>query len=34
MTTSFESPNCESKDVVKNGFIYNGNQNHKCKSCN
>ena len=26
-------PNCESKDVVKNGFIHNGNQNHKCKEC-
>ena len=26
-------PNCESKDVVKNGFIHNGNQNHKCKAC-
>ena len=26
-------PKCESKDVVKNGFIHNGNQNHKCKAC-
>jgi insertion element IS1 protein InsB len=26
-------PRCESKDVVKNGFIHNGNQNHKCKTC-
>ena len=26
-------PNCKSKDVVKNGFIHNGNQNHKCKTC-
>jgi len=26
-------PSCESKDVVKNGFIHNGNQNHKCKAC-
>lgn len=26
-------PNCNSKDVVKNGFIHNGNQNHKCKAC-
>ena len=26
-------PNCKSKDVVKNGFIHNGNQNHKCKAC-
>ncbi len=26
-------PSCESKDVVKNGFIHIGNQNHKCKAC-
>jgi IS1 family transposase/transposase-like protein len=26
-------PSCESKDVVKNGFIHNGIQNHKCKAC-
>jgi insertion element IS1 protein InsB len=26
-------PSCKSKDVVKNGFIHNGNQNHKCKAC-
>ena len=26
-------PSCESKDVVKNGFIHNGNQNHQCKAC-
>jgi insertion element IS1 protein InsB len=26
-------PRCKSKDVVKNGFIHNGNQNHKCKAC-
>ena len=26
-------PNCESKDVVKNGFIHNGNQNLNCKAC-
>jgi transposase-like protein len=26
-------PSCESKNVVKNGFIHNGNQNHKCKAC-
>jgi insertion element IS1 protein InsB len=26
-------PNCQSKSVVKNGFIHNGKQNHKCKSC-
>ncbi|MCA6616113.1 MAG: IS1 family transposase, partial [Pseudanabaena sp. M090S1SP1A06QC] len=26
-------PNCNSKDVVKNGFIHNGHQNHTCKAC-
>ena len=26
-------PNCGSEDVVKNGFIHNGNQDHKCKTC-
>jgi transposase-like protein len=26
-------PSCKSKDVVKNGFIHNVNQNHKCKAC-
>jgi insertion element IS1 protein InsB len=26
-------PRCESNNVVKNGFIHNGNQNHKCKDC-
>ena len=26
-------PSCKSKDVVRNGFIHNGNQNHKCKAC-
>lgn len=26
-------PNCESKQVVKNGKIHNGKQNHRCKSC-
>jgi transposase-like protein len=26
-------PSCESKTVVKNGFIHNGTQNHKCKAC-
>lgn len=26
-------PSCESTNVVKNGFIHNGNQNHKCKAC-
>lgn len=26
-------PSCESNNVVKNGFIHNGKQNHKCKAC-
>jgi insertion element IS1 protein InsB len=26
-------PSCESKSVVKNGFIHNGKQNHKCRNC-
>jgi insertion element IS1 protein InsB len=26
-------PSCESNNVVKNGFIHSGNQNHKCKAC-
>jgi insertion element IS1 protein InsB len=26
-------PSCESNNVVKNGFIHNGTQNHKCKAC-
>lgn len=26
-------PSCTSKNVVKNGFIHNGTQNHKCKTC-
>jgi insertion element IS1 protein InsB len=26
-------PSCESKNVVKNGFIHNGTQNHKCRAC-
>ena len=26
-------PRCDSKRVVKNGFIHNGNQNFKCKQC-
>ena len=26
-------PNCNSKNVVKNGFIHNGIQNHRCKTC-
>lgn len=27
-------PRCDSNQVVKNGFIHNGNQNFKCKNCN
>lgn len=26
-------PNCHSQNVVKNGRIHNGKQNHKCKTC-
>jgi transposase-like protein len=26
-------PKCKSNDVIKNGFIHNENQNHKCKAC-
>ena len=26
-------PRCDSNQVVKNGFIHNGNQNFKCKEC-
>ena len=26
-------PRCDSNQVVKNGFIHNGNQNFKCKQC-
>ena len=26
-------PSCGSQAVVKNGFIHNGTQNHKCKGC-
>ena len=26
-------PACPSSNVVKNGSIHNGKQNHKCKSC-
>jgi insertion element IS1 protein InsB len=26
-------PSYQSKNVVKNGFIHNGNQKHKCKVC-
>ena len=26
-------PRCESKSIVKNGFIHNGKQNHLCKDC-
>ena len=27
-------PKCKSERIVKNGFIHNGNQNHKCRNCN
>ena len=27
-------PSCGSLEVVKNGRIHNGKQNHKCRSCN
>ena len=27
-------PKCGSERIVKNGFIHNGNQNHKCRTCN
>ena len=27
-------PKCGSERIVKNGFIHNGNQNHKCRDCN
>jgi len=26
-------PDCSSSNVVKNGKIHNGKQNHKCQSC-
>ncbi|WP_199192574.1 IS1 family transposase [Chlorogloea sp. CCALA 695] len=26
-------PKCGSEKIVKNGFIHNGNQNHKCRDC-
>ena len=26
-------PNCDSTNVVKNGMIHNGKQNHKCNDC-
>ncbi|MFQ5641992.1 MAG: IS1 family transposase [bacterium] len=26
-------PSCKSADVVKNGRIHNGKQNHRCKDC-
>lgn len=26
-------PNCGSEQIVKNGRIHNGKQNHKCKDC-
>lgn len=32
--SSIFCPRCSSNRIVKNGFIHNGNQNFKCKSCN
>ena len=26
-------PTCDSENVVKNGFIHNGKQNHRCNGC-
>ena len=26
-------PNCQSIQIVKNGRIHNGKQNHKCRAC-
>lgn len=26
-------PSCTSKQIIKNGSIHNGKQNHKCKYC-
>jgi transposase-like protein len=26
-------PNCQSTEIVKNGFIHNGKQNYRCKDC-
>ncbi len=26
-------PSCDSEAVVKNGFIHNGKQNHRCQDC-
>lgn len=26
-------PSCDSKQIVKNGKIHNGKQNHKCRDC-
>jgi transposase-like protein len=26
-------PSCDSSEVVKNGRIHNGKQNHKCRAC-
>ncbi len=26
-------PTCNSENVVKNGFIHNGKQNHRCNDC-
>lgn len=26
-------PSCDSENIVKNGFIHNGEQNHRCNDC-
>lgn len=26
-------PRCDSDNIVKNGFIHNGKQNHRCNDC-
>ncbi len=26
-------PSCASEQIIKNGYIHNGKQNHKCKDC-
>lgn len=26
-------PSCNSENIVKNGFIHNGKQNHRCNDC-
>ena len=32
-TPSYPCPSCGSQQVVKNGKIHNGKQNHKCQDC-